>query len=165
MSWVRSAAIVAYHILTIFLFVIIWFDHISTFELGRDLKTLSPRRSSKVGRRLKQCFFSQLVQVVCGGWESNVGDCGHKGWGEHDCSQRESIGVRCYTQSKFPSLRDYICLSWVIAQSKLELMTSLVLGELEPIKTSWWIFHFDLEETGPDMIYLNSPPANIKPVK
>ncbi|XP_019639399.1 PREDICTED: uncharacterized protein LOC109481308 [Branchiostoma belcheri] len=39
-----------------------------------------------------------LDEVDCTGPESTLEDCGHKPWGEHDCSPTEAAGVTCKVQ-------------------------------------------------------------------
>ena len=40
-----------------------------------------------------------LDNVNCGGSESNIFDCRHRIFGEHDCTHREDAGVVCYGES------------------------------------------------------------------
>ncbi|WAQ99250.1 NETR-like protein, partial [Mya arenaria] len=37
-----------------------------------------------------------LDELGCNGYESDVRDCYHQGWGLHDCSRSEDAGVDCY---------------------------------------------------------------------
>ncbi|WAQ99253.1 SRCRL-like protein [Mya arenaria] len=37
-----------------------------------------------------------LDNLGCNGYESDVRDCYHPGWGRHDCSRSEDAGVDCY---------------------------------------------------------------------
>ena len=36
-----------------------------------------------------------MVDVDCGGTESALSDCAHRGWGEHDCTHEYDAGVTC----------------------------------------------------------------------
>ena len=37
-----------------------------------------------------------LANVSCNGTESLISQCSHKGWGIHNCSHFEDVGVRCF---------------------------------------------------------------------
>ncbi|KAL8601196.1 hypothetical protein ACOMHN_003002 [Nucella lapillus] len=37
-----------------------------------------------------------LDDIVCDGTESNLGHCGYRGWGNHDCRPDEAVAVRCF---------------------------------------------------------------------
>ena len=36
-----------------------------------------------------------LDEVACTGTEAHIADCGHQGWGVHDCSHSQDAGVQC----------------------------------------------------------------------
>ena len=36
-----------------------------------------------------------MDNVACRGWESSLAQCGHQGWGNHNCSHYEDAGVLC----------------------------------------------------------------------
>ena len=36
-----------------------------------------------------------LDDVACTGREARLADCGHHGWGGHDCRHSEDVGVNC----------------------------------------------------------------------
>jgi len=38
-----------------------------------------------------------LDNVQCDGAETNLGDCGHRGWGQHDCGHHEDVSISCDT--------------------------------------------------------------------
>ena len=38
-----------------------------------------------------------LDNVACGGYEQNLGNCPHNGWGNHNCEHFEDAGVECYS--------------------------------------------------------------------
>jgi len=38
-----------------------------------------------------------LDDVECNGAETNLGDCGHRGWGHHDCGHHEDVSISCDT--------------------------------------------------------------------
>ena len=40
-----------------------------------------------------------LDNVNCNGRESNIFDCNHRNFGEHDCEHTEDAGVVCYGES------------------------------------------------------------------
>ncbi|KAL8601207.1 hypothetical protein ACOMHN_003013 [Nucella lapillus] len=37
-----------------------------------------------------------LDDIDCNGTESNLGHCGHQGWGNHNCGPSEAVAVRCF---------------------------------------------------------------------
>ena len=37
-----------------------------------------------------------LDDVSCTGRESNIDECDHSGWGQHNCVHHKDVGVRCY---------------------------------------------------------------------
>ena len=39
-----------------------------------------------------------LDDLRCDGSEARLSDCTHRGWGQHNCSLREAVGVRCTAQ-------------------------------------------------------------------
>ena len=41
-----------------------------------------------------------LDHVACAGTEQSLSQCGHRGWGEHDCSHSEDAGVECSSTGK-----------------------------------------------------------------
>ncbi len=57
------------------------------------------------GAALARAPFGQGVgtvwmdNVACNGTETRIQDCGHNGWGVHDCSHSEDVGIRC---SRYP---------------------------------------------------------------
>ena len=36
-----------------------------------------------------------LAEVACGGWETSLKACPHKGLGKHTCQPRNSVGILC----------------------------------------------------------------------
>ncbi len=36
-----------------------------------------------------------MDDVACNGTETRIQDCWHRGWGVHDCSHSEDVGIRC----------------------------------------------------------------------
>jgi len=37
-----------------------------------------------------------LDNLRCSGAESFIGDCGHNGWGAHNCRHYEDVSIACY---------------------------------------------------------------------
>ena len=36
-----------------------------------------------------------MDNVVCNGYEDDLFECRHRGWGRHDCAHNEDVGVAC----------------------------------------------------------------------
>ena len=58
---------------------------------------LAAFRASEFGPRIGQIW---LDEVQCGGDESSISECVHRGWGDHDCSYYYTAGVLCRPRSK-----------------------------------------------------------------
>ena len=58
---------------------------------------LTALRTSEFGSRIGQIW---LDEVQCGGDESSISECVHRGWGDHDCSHYSTAGVVCRPRSK-----------------------------------------------------------------
>ena len=58
---------------------------------------LTALRTSEFGSRIGQIW---LDEVQCGGDESSISECVHRGWGDHDCSYYYTAGVLCRPRSK-----------------------------------------------------------------
>ena len=53
--------------------------------------------ASEFGQGIGQIW---LDEVQCGGDESSISECVHRGWGDHDCSHYSTAGVVCRPRSK-----------------------------------------------------------------
>ncbi|CAH1239028.1 SSC5D [Branchiostoma lanceolatum] len=60
-------------------------------QLGYDGAT-EARKKSAFGRGSGRIWLDELA---CGGSETTIDDCGHSGWGKHDCAHNEDAGVVC----------------------------------------------------------------------
>ena len=58
---------------------------------------LAAFQASEFGLRIGQIW---LDEVQCGGNESSISECVHRGWGDHDCSYYYTAGVVCRPRSK-----------------------------------------------------------------
>ena len=43
-----------------------------------------------------------LDDVKCVGTEDSIADCGHIGWGNHNCDHKEDVGVICHVPTSAP---------------------------------------------------------------
>ena len=48
-----------------------------------------------------------LVDVACTGDEQNLGNCSHRGWGNHDCTHSKDAGVDCSSTGKIMYCFDF----------------------------------------------------------
>jgi len=39
-----------------------------------------------------------LNNVQCKGTESDLGQCSHQPWGQHDCSHQDDVYIACYVR-------------------------------------------------------------------
>ena len=49
-----------------------------------------------------------IDNVQCVGNESSIGQCQFRGWGIHNCSHQEDVGVRCAPGKSHVSSNSYI---------------------------------------------------------
>jgi len=40
-----------------------------------------------------------MDELQCKGTETNLADCGHLGWSQHNCGHREDVSISCTTPS------------------------------------------------------------------
>ena len=51
-------------------------------------------------RRQDRNIQTLLDELTCSGNETNIDQCNHDGWGQHDCGSTEDVGVYCYRGQK-----------------------------------------------------------------
>ncbi|XP_071504468.1 scavenger receptor cysteine-rich domain-containing protein DMBT1-like [Diadema antillarum] len=71
-----------------------------------------------------------LDDVVCSGYESELSDCLHDPWGQHNCDHSEDTGVRCSTYSKYFFMAEtwYAGLADISDRDQLYLFFVLVVA-------------------------------------
>ena len=74
--------------------------------------------ASEFGQGIGQIW---LDEVQCGGDESSISECVHRGWGDHDCSHYSTAVVVCRPRSKAMRL---LQSRPFIVKSALELYSS-----------------------------------------
>ena len=65
-----------------------WFDHLLNFlgDYNSSYRQSGISKASKIW----------LSWMWCKGIESNVDECKHKKWGDHNCNHDEDVSIRCY---------------------------------------------------------------------
>ena len=55
-----------------------------------------------------------LAEVACDGTENQLSECGHRGWGDHNCAHSEDVGVVCLQQGEsFVNTNDAIAIEQI----------------------------------------------------
>ncbi len=71
-----------------------------------DVKVVCRQLGYTNGAALARAPFGQgmgtvwMDDVACNGTETRIQDCWHNGWGVHDCSHSEDVGIRCSDYSE-----------------------------------------------------------------
>ncbi len=66
-----------------------------------DARVVCRQLGYTTGVALARAPFGQGVgtvwmdNVACNGTETRIQDCGHNGWGSHNCAHSEDVGIRC----------------------------------------------------------------------